>query len=433
MFVDPIEILEDRYVHTFFLGILDSQLTSEEKYQKFVEFFQKRKEINEQLISRIEQAGKADPDRVNQIISQVGQELGYWDPDKTRDQIADSIRRGVRRLRASQHADGGWGPWWEYSEVWGTANAVLCFDAARAMVDFDLGVDTEMLISNGLAWLEANRSKWTVENLGDQGEKPVYDASLVLRCLTQTQNNYEPGTYRALEALLDKVAGSQNEDGGWDAKLWGAQRWPIHKWSEVGATSAALRALAANWKTEFQPLILKGLGWLVNTQNVNGSWNNGSCRSGELPDYQVDGLPVINKTCDAIKGLLVSLSADVPYERFKPNVEKAVEWLRRQEKPILDSNHRITGWSWENDQFSAFEYENASMTLETLVRVPNASTSILAANAEWLVNTQHKQEGDPEDGNWNKGDTARITRALIEYFHQIKASLLSNHPGSDDQ
>ena len=313
--------------------------------------------------------------------------------------------------------------------IFGVLPSPLCalLKLAR-LTDSEIKIDFDSAIYRGITWLENHTNEWGVDNLGEDWELPIYTISIVTQAIFG-EKKYRKETLNSIKHATNLLAESQNIDGGWDAKLWGSGHWPVRVWSEVGATSNAIQTLAVVNQSKFRKQILKGLEWLILTQNENGSWNFGSCRP-ELPSFKVSGHEVITKTCDAIKGLLVAID-DETFSKYKPSIELAMDWLRRQEKLYLDENHNIRGWGWVSDPnnqginiYSTIDYENTAMTLETLVQIPNAPLPLLSANSEWLIRTQYKQDGDLEDGNWKVGHTARITLALIKYYKIIKSSTL---------
>jgi hypothetical protein len=203
------------------------------------------------------------------------------------------------------------------------------------------------------------------------------------------------------------------------------------------------RSAKAYRKRHVEQSFRKGLQWFIETQNDDGSWNNKSCTPASK---KIEGVPSITKTCDAIKGILtvkdsLPTSKNVPSTSLEEKilspedyaVEKGVNWLLSQEKPLYDQNKNITGWGWGaetiGDQKIA-DIENTWLTLETLVQIdsPNISLPLLTANAQWLMKQQHKPatDEDPiEDGKWEpKGHTARIALSLIEFYKKIEGSPL---------
>ena len=77
--------------------------------------------------------------------------------------------------------------------------------------------------------------------------RPIYETSLALRCLCRAGEARLPD----VAGSIAKLAESQNEDGGWDANIWGAELpSKTRVWSEVGGTSMALQALVEDPKPD---------------------------------------------------------------------------------------------------------------------------------------------------------------------------------------
>ena len=412
-----VDTLEDTEVKNYFLNILDRDIPSIEKYNKFIEFFKYKSSIKNRVMNYTMHQIPTDRDQIDKIVSKVSREMGYWSPQKTQEKTADAIKRAIRRLKKSQHCDGGWGPYAEISNFWYTCYAVLCLLSAKKSEDISFDVDTDEMLMKGIDWLLKNSREWSVECIPPISGISLYHVSLAVRCFSQSRDKY-PVVDNATQHIIQ----SQNEDGGWDASIWGAEiRTPIKVYSEVGAASMALQALAEIKPKGCQNSVRKAIHWLFETQNEDGSWNNGSCSPDRKP-LQLGGKPVINKTCDALQGILVGDTFGIKREPFEEErIARAVRWLQNREKPILDEDRKIKGWGWD---YSIHDFENTCLTLETLVKMPDASLTLLTSNASWLMKNQHKEEGSDEDGNWKYGHTARITLSLIEYYKKIKESSL---------
>lgn len=419
---NPIEILQDPQIKTYFLGILESSLSAEEKYQKLLAFFVKESQIRQLMLRHADLIESDDPHEIDRLLSQVNLEMGIWDAQKILDQTADSIIRAIRRLRAGQHQDGGWGPRPEQSNFWGTAYAVLCLNAARSLDTLAYDVDTGALLERGLAYMERDPGVWSVDDVQPHEGKPVYEISLMVRAFYQAGPTYfSSQAGQAVARTLQRLAESQNQDGGWDAQIWGTELDKQRRvYSEVGGTSAALQALAEIPDQTRRPVVERALEWLSKTQNLDGSWNLGSCQPF-MPPFTLDKEPAVNKTCDALQGLLTARAFDISLLPYEPAIHGAVEWLQTQERPIFDEKLRISGWGWG---YTAVDYENTCLTLETLVAISEVSLPLLLSNAQWLIREQYKRDGDIEDGNWRQGHTARIALSLIEFYKKIETSPL---------
>lgn len=397
----PIELLRDAQVKTYFLNLLDLSMSSEEKYQKFIEFCSQHSDHLPQEAG----AGGA-PDKFN---------LEAMLPD-----LSGAVTRVAGRMRRSQHKDGGWGPQLEQSNFWHTGFAVLFLKTVQEHPEIIVPTDLSSILTRGMGYLEAHPESWAVDTLSNVAGMSVYEIALTIRVFYRAaRSNWRRESALRIYRSIDRLAHSQNADGGWDANLWGYEiHTPVRVWSEVGATSAALQALAATREERFQSTLEKAMRWLANTQNPEGSWNAGSCHP-VLPDFQLAGQPDLNKTCDGLQGLLAGQALGIPMQPYQNSLDRAVDWLRRQEKPVLDRQHQVSGWGWGH---TTADYEMTGMILETLLRIPQTPLPLLAANAQWLIQTQRRQADDAEDGSWVMGHTARIGLALILFYRCVKAA-----------
>ena len=446
VFTNPLLILKDPQIRRYFLSILQSPLSEDDKYEKFIEFFELQSKVKTAMLNSYgDQVLSGEVKHLDQIASAAGQRIGVWDPEKILNQTHESITRALRRLDHSQHRDGGWGFQPEVSSPWGTAFAVLCLNAANSGRDFDLELEDDL--KNGLRWLRDHPATWGVENIETNGFRSVYDVSIVIRCC------YEAGDVDSpqLKKAWRKLSELQNDDGGWDAAVWADDYTGLTRvFSDVGATRMALQALATvnrfeetDGSVDFKAIFLKGMQWFIRTQNEDGSWNNKSCTPNSVA---IEGYPSITKTCDGIKGILtatnlVSVSNDKNRAVANNAVNKAVNWLLSKEKALYDQAGIIAGWGWGDEMIGDLridEMQNTWLTLETLVQAdsPGISLPLLAANAQWLMKQQHQPAAneDPiEDGKWEPvGHTARIALSLIEFYKTIKRSPLFEKAKEND-
>ena len=435
---DPAIILKDPEIRKYFLSVLQSNLSEDDKYQQFITFFERQSLVRTELLNSYgDQLFGGNFNTIDEMASAAGQRIGIWKPVDILLQTHDSIRRALQRLKNSQHRDGGWGFQIEQSGVWGTAYAVLCLNAARKFSNFDLPISEDL--QKGSTWLKEHSSEWSIENLDIHRSRSVYDISIVIRCCYETGDLDFPG----IEHCWHKLSESQNQDGGWDAGIWADNySGPARVYSDVGATSTALQALATvkryaepRLPLDLGAIFLNGMQWFIRTQNDDGSWNNKSCTPSSR---QIEGYPSITKTCDALKGILTAKdsSPDLDPELIAAGdqaLDKAVNWLLGQEKPLYDREGNIAGWGWGSETIGdqkIADMENTWLTLETLVQIKAESISLplLTANAQWLMKQQHTptaHEDIVEDGKWEpKGHTARIALSLIEFYKKIKESPL---------
>jgi hypothetical protein len=436
----PVDTLNDPQVKSYFLGILESSLAVEEKYQRFIDFFAKelavRYKLLETLQRSVEPAGETRDleEKLQRVADELSESMGVWKPERIISHLQVAIRRAIGRLRNSQHWDKGWGATPDHSESWGTAFAVLCLKAASTLSDMEFDVDIDDMLRGGISWLETHPEAWSVDYIGSTEGKDVLDTSLAICCFLRTPREYIDRVAAATSRSVEILARMQNEDGGWDAKLWGAHVGTLTRvWSYVPSTSFALQALAETREMKFRSNALKALTWLIQTQNEDGSWNYGSCQPGTST---LSGLPMIVRTCEALQGIIAATTVfEVRVEGMEHSIAKAVEWIKTKEKPIFDSDRNIKGWGFFDDDItgdrnigvewgtSLFDFENTCLTVETLAQLPQTSLPLLSANVKLLGDSQVKRDNDPEDGNWPLGHTARIAHALIKFYERVRAKV----------
>jgi hypothetical protein len=392
------KILQTPQFHTYFLNLLDSEIPAEEKFQKVLDYFACQEE---------------EQNRQTGVES-----IPSFDADRLLLEVASSVRRAIGRLKRSQHQDGGWGSQVEKSTFWDTAYAMLCLGAARGHPELTGDVETTPMMQRGYAFLEQRGEDWAADAIEPEGALSVYRLCLMTRCFFQGGREFlrretVVRVYRSIEHLYH----AQNEDGGWDASLWGyAVMTPTRLFSEVSSTGAALNALTWMRDDRFIPAAQKAVKWLVNMQNADGSWSSGSMRP-DLPPLMLTGDPRFNKTCEALQGILAVQSLEMPLQPYRRVIQCALSWLCRSEQPVLAKPTHLVGWGWG---YTADDYENICLMLETLFHLPDAPQTLLASHAAWLVQCQHKQDDDVEDGSWVLGHTARIANTLIEFYRKSR-------------
>ena len=393
------DLLSDPRVKAYFLHLVQTSLSAEEKYCRFVEYCSSQLAVTAELPSGFTAAELAG--NLREINTQ----------------LIDCLARAVGRMQRSQHMDGGWGPQVEQSAFWHTAYAVIFLKTVEDLQGVPHPVEIGPVFQRGIEYLERHPEFWSADTLSQVAGLSVYDVGLMARCFYQAgRASFRRESAARAYRSIDRLYHSQNDDGGWDANIWGYEiNTPVRTWSEVGATGAALQALSEVGDERFRLVVEKGMGWLAATQNSEGSWNDGSCHP-ILPDCHLSGSPAVTKTCDALQGLLSGTRLGVSLDDYMPSITRAVDWLRRQEKPVFDRQNRVTGWGWG---YTAADYEQTCLTLETLLRLPNPPLAVLAANANWLLQGQHRQADDPEDGGWTMGHTARIALALAAFYRRL--------------
>lgn len=411
----PGERLRDPEVEKFFLGILQSDLAAEEKYQKFVRFFELDASLSREIVSRArELAVDVDSTKLQEVLATTAEQVGVWKPQQILQETEYSLRAAVRWLQVNQHPDGGWGVQ-PMSMVWATVHGVLALHMAESQ-----GVAEDPVrnaYTRGLDWLMAHRADWSVEDIPPAEARSIYELSMAIRCLYETGRIRDPDAQAVVAVCVDRLADAQNIDGGWDSSLWGAA-WPAPTriWSETGATSAALRALVIAGEGKYLPEVRRGIERLVGAQNSDGSW------SVMINDRLDRGARTVTKTCDALKGIMDCRGTGIDMRPYEAAIAKGMEYLESREQPFFDKGGTITGWGWDRDELSALE--NTCHTVETLLRAGNGSLPLLTGNASWLVRSQHRAPGSPEDGKWAGANTERIALSLLYFYRAIKASPL---------
>ena len=400
-----VDLLRDPQVKAYFLHLLECPLSDEMKYQKFMEYCMQQVSpavlaaaSNDSFSSR---SAGADTVRMDELLPR----------------IVDCIRHAVLRMQRSQHQDGGWGLQIEQSNFWHTVYVLLFLKSAQELLDRECAAELEVMLRKGAAYLEQHPESWAPDMLPGVGGISVYDVSLMVRYFYRVGRQFlrREAALRVYRGL-DRLYHAQNEDGGWDASLWGYEvGTPVRVWSEVGATSEALQALAETHDARFQAAMAKGMQWLAGTQNPDGSWNDGSCEA-RLPGFRLTGESSVIKTCDAVHGFLAGEALDLALQPYRGCITRAVDWLLRQERPVLERQRWISRWGWG---YTAADYENTGLLLELLLRLPDISPDSLAPYAAWLVQSQRRQADDPEDGCWVLGHTARIGLVLAEFSRRV--------------
>jgi hypothetical protein len=411
LLVDPATMLRDPEVTRFFLALLESDLTAEAKYARFIEFFESGDRIGRELLLQPVAPAEARDGELDRRLAAAGESAGVWRPAEILRTTEDCLRRALHRLLASQHRDGGWGYQVEATSAWATAWAVRFLAAARA--DGLADERGEKAAEQGFQWLLDHREGWSIDSVLPRGRGPVYDATLVMRCAYRTGRAGRPEVAELLARSLKVLNGAQNDDGGWDAYVWGSEpEGPTRCWSDVGATSTAIRTLVLSGEAGFEDAVRRGVEALVRHQRADGGW---------AILFSEPDAPSANKTCDGLRGILAACRAGLDLEPYRAAVERAVAWLRRDERPVVDRERGVSGWGWSGSELSS-ALETTCLILETLVHMSEIPLPLLASNARWLVESQLRSPGSPEDGDWPNKDTARIALSLLEFYRQIQKS-----------
>lgn len=420
--VDAVQILQTPEVKTYLVNMFGQSESGEQSYERLLEFFTLHSKLETEVALRREQA--LDSEKAPRaLVSEAAKDLGIWDPERILQETESSIRKGLERFRRSQYKDGAWGYHAGKSSAWATAHALLALNAAH-----QLGITSYAHeIEQGFSWMAKHLEEWSLADIPPKKSTSIYEASLAIRCFLENDRHHV-----AVDSSLKKIVRAQNSDGGWNTQIAGAGFVrKTEPGSEVGATSMALRALAApSNQVEFQKALEKGLKWIFDAQQEDGFWLTSG--STEFP-LKERNRPSLAKTCDALAGIAAARSA-APEQDCAPVVSKALRWVFDQEKFLPGS----AGWGYEevDPQTSAEvasqpalspDLVSTCLALEALVATEGVTLPQIATYAQLLMAAQINKPGSPEDGMWEKGDTFRTTLALIRYWTKIKYDVALDH------
>jgi Squalene-hopene cyclase C-terminal domain/Prenyltransferase and squalene oxidase repeat len=419
-----IEILRDPFVKSFFLEILQNERASpEDKYNKFLSFFESDKRLQECLQKGLQQAttsGKVLSEQtIARLVSKAAQRAGLWEPKSILEHTQKSLVLAIEWILSHQNSDGGWGySQEEGSKAWGTAYALLSLKAAQGgsnIFSDTIFASIEPKINQGVAWMKHHENTWCIRDIPTHGGKSIYDASVSLRSLHRAS---VPDFEQHL-GCIRKIADAQNSDGGWDANIYGSEFVGEKRvWSAVGATSMALQALVATGEEQYKLNVKNAIHWLARTQNENGSWNDKSCTSES--GGKIEGNPGINNTCDGITGLLCHKAFKMqPWfneNKFNENIQKAVKWLLEKEQILASSSDNSMGWGYRDEPNAGGnnpDLVSTCLIVESLMGIEDSPLPALTINMQWIINLQDSS------GSWMYGDTFRITFAMINFYNTI--------------
>ncbi|CAN5467212.1 squalene--hopene cyclase [soil metagenome] len=210
-----------------------------------------------------------------------------------------------------------------YPDLDDTAVVVMAMDRARARG----GDDFEEAIARGREWtvglqsrdggwgaFDADNSYHYLNNIpfADHGallDPPTADVSA--RCISMLAQLGETDT-PAMASALTYLEKEQATDGSWFG------RWGVNY---VYGTWSALCALNAAGVDPQSPIVRKGAGWLIATQNVDGGWGE-DCDSYDLAYKGYTPAPsTASQTGWALLGLMAAGEVD------HPAVERGVRYL----------------------------------------------------------------------------------------------------------
>jgi squalene-hopene/tetraprenyl-beta-curcumene cyclase len=284
------------------------------------------------------------------------------------------------------------------SPVWDTALAVLALSDAGlpgdhpalvAAADWLLGEQVAVPGDWAVRRPALRPGGWAFEFEND-GYPDVDDTAEVVMALRRVDHPDPPRAERALAQGIDWLLGMQSSDGGWgafdadnDSAL--CRALPFCDFGEVvdppsaDVTAHAVEMLALEGRGG-EPTARRGLAWLANAQEPDGSWfgrwgvNHVYGTGAVLPALAAAGVPASD-----------------------PRVRRAVAWLRR---------HQNTDGGWGEDPRSYRDRawvgrgpSTASQTAWALLALHAAGEGggeAAARGLRWLADTQRP------DGGWDE-------------------------------
>jgi squalene-hopene/tetraprenyl-beta-curcumene cyclase len=198
-----------------------------------------------------------------------------------REPVEAAIRRGVAWAVGMQSSDGGWGafdadntrqlcrelPFLDFGEVIDPPSADVTAHVVEMLAGE--GMAAHPVVSAGVAWLLGNQEpdgSW----FGRWGANHLYGTGAAVPALVAAGI---PARAPAVRRAVDWVKRCQNADGGWgeDLRSYRDQRWRGRGHSTPSQTAWALMALLA--ADEQGEAVEAGVGWLVEHQRADGSWD----------------------------------------------------------------------------------------------------------------------------------------------------------------
>ena len=205
------------------------------------------------------------------------------------------------------------------------------------------------------------------------------------------------------DQMLNTLVSLQNPDGGWGAT--------IGRGSNTEATSLAVAALQSLGARSAPDRVLRGVIWLVQHQNPDGSLRlNDTARTGSwttalaiialnaFPEHQ-------NAALNAARWLLRQ-------EGSKPGILARIILFLTGKSKVNELNRNLVGWSWVPRSFSWVEPTSYALTALKQVRSSLGDTNV----------TERILEGEAmiydrmcRGGGWNYGNSKVLDYALWPY------------------
>ncbi len=202
-----------------------------------------------------------------------------------------AIGRALSWVEGMQSDGGGWGafdaentrslvrdlPFLDFGEVIDEPSADVTAHAVEMLTA--LGLADSPAARRGVRWLVDQQEpggSW----FGRWGVNHIYGTGAAVPALIAAGMDR---SHECIRRAIDWLEEHQNEDGGWgeDPRSYDDEKWIGRGPSTASQTAWALLALQA--AGERSPALERGVGWLVETQRADGSWDE--------PQYTGTGFP----------------------------------------------------------------------------------------------------------------------------------------------
>jgi Squalene-hopene cyclase N-terminal domain len=216
-----------------------------------------------------------------------------------------------------------------------------------------------------------------------------------------------------INAAMDLLLGTQNEDGGWGA-LKG-------KRSNTESTSFALMALKSLERRRFDRQTTAGLKWLLEHQKDDGSWllNDASKQSSWTTPIAVLALSSFQ---DQREHALRAAKWILTQEGRKPGWIASLLVRLSLAKKMTELDPYLSGWSWTAGAFSWVE-----PTSYSLMALKKLRPSLIGTNYEERIRQGEMLIYDRmcENGGWNYGNSKVLGEALWPYPDVTAVALIA--------
>jgi len=284
-----------------------------------------------------------------------------------------------------------------YSVVWDAAIAAFALGEAEQPPRYALQRCADWLLTKEVR----QKGDWSVKRphtppsgwyfeFANEFYPDIDDTAMVLlalsRCRSSRPPDQEAATRRAIQWLLDM----QSKDGGWAAfdvdNNWRSlSSVPFADHNAMldptcpDITGRVLEALCACGCDRAHPAVLRGIEFLVQSQEQDGSW------------YGRWGVDYIYGTCFALRGLAAAGVND-----REPYIQRALEWVRSIQN--FDG-----GWGESCESYKRATYVAAPSTpsqtawaILALLAGGDTTSSSLQDGIDYLLRTQNS------DGTWDE-------------------------------